>query len=364
MSEANATAPAAPAAPEPAITVTQVPIPQVPADEGINILEAINILNGGQPAETEEAPAPAAAAKPAKAAAQPEETADDIDDVIAEALGEQPPAAPAAAAAPATAEEIKAEISEIATQYGMDPAILTQFNDVDSAYTAIAMFADQYANIGLDEGGVRQPAPAAPAAPAPPADIELDLDESALDDKSLAAFRTLKQALADERKNRSAIEDKVNALIEVQATAHKRALHATAAAVVDSFNSEKYGTSANRTAAQRLNVQQLYALADNIQIGLEKRGLHIPAIGEVLHLAAAAQGVRPAAKKAAAPAPAPAPAAAAAPAPAPKAPAAPAAPRPIAPATVKLGEHTHLGNLHRDPAFMAGATRILSRPSS
>lgn len=364
MSEANATAPAAPAASEPMITVTQVPIPEATPDDSINIEEAIAIFNGGAPA-VEDKPAPAAkAAKPAVPAG---EQPDDIDEgIVVEVPGGVEAAAPAAPAA----ADVKTEIAKIAADYGIDPTILTQFPDVDSAYTAIALFADQYANVGLDAGGpsgapavpypTQQAAPAAPAAPDP---LEFNLDEAALDDKSLAAFHGLKAALTAERQERAALRADVDHILQQSATAHKQQLHARAAAVVDSLGSEKYGTSANRTAAQRLAVNKLYAIADNMQIGLANKGLVVPPIEQVLRQAALADGVRPTTTKAAAVAtdPAAPPVAAVAPAPAPKP--APAPPRPLAPGTVALSPNSHLGNLHRDPAFMGAAAKILSRPS-
>jgi len=357
MSEANATAPAASDSP---ITVTQVPIAPVP--EGINIQEAIAILNGGHPVEKGDETG-AAATTTAPPAIPAGETPDDPEAGITVEV----PAAAATPAAPAapSADDVKAEIAAIATDYGIDPAILTQFPDVESAYTAITLFANQYANVGIDTGGPSGAPPAqaaAPAAPATPAvdALNFELDESALDDKSVAAFNALKAALVEERKRNTSVEEKVNAIAQFHASEHKRQLHARAAAVVDSFGSEKYGTSANRTAAQRLNVNRLYALADNLQIGLESKGLVVPDIEQVLLQVALSEGVRRPSKTAPGATPAAVPPAVVAP---PAAKKAPAAPRPLVPATVSLSKDSHLGNLHKDPAFMGAVSRILSRPS-
>ncbi len=288
------------------------------------------------------------------------------------------PAAPEAVAVPAApaapAVDLQQQLAQVARDYGVAPNILAQFKDVDSALTAITLFAAQSAAAAPQPQAyappvpqyqpqqyappvaLPQPLPAAPQLqPQIPAGLSLQLDDAAIDNASVENFKALQQYTAQlEQKLNQVVQGVEQQQVYAQTQAREQSI-ARAESVLAQANDPRYGVEGSRTPAQEAARAELFNLTDRIQIGLYNQGQQLPSVDKVLRQAMRLHTT----------------AAPAIPVPAPPVQPAPALPVPVqfappprsaAPLpTGQLGAHTHLGNLHQDPAFMSTAARLLSR---
>jgi hypothetical protein len=196
-----------------------------------------------------------------------------------------------AAAPPAPpAVDPRAEIDQLASDYGFDPGSLAGFTDPASAREAVRVWVDQTARGGLSTGyappqppqypGYPQTAPgtAAPVQVGPnyasTAAPSFDLKALGLeaDDPAGKAIMVLESRLAKSEQIAQQVATQLNQFQEAGREQAKQALKQEAQTVVSSFQSPKYGTSTNRSASQEMAVQRLYDLADAIAVGAYNRG--------------------------------------------------------------------------------------------
>lgn len=241
----------------------------------------MSIVAGEQPSTS--APAAAAPSSPAPVASTPSAPASPASTPVAsppvpQAVGSQPDGQGAAAV---PAADPRVEITKFAESVGLDPGILALHPNVDSARAAAIQHFENMARAGYDTSHFQQPqqpqpgqayapyAPAPqPAAPQPQQGASTQLDLKALgvaeDDPAAQAIRMLEQRLEQYGQTTQQIQQQMQAAQQAQERAAQSRLLAEADSVVDSFQSERYGVSNNRTIGQRAALHQLYDIADAI----------------------------------------------------------------------------------------------------
>lgn len=228
-------------------------------------------------------------------------------------------AAPAAEATPTPAAPAAPAIDEGLTQlsqvFGVD---LSQVADNASATSALSAVIDIIAQAGQQSGAPPAPAPAptAPTVQAPT--IDFSFDPAALADtspelaegfknltaKQQEAFKTILAEASEAKQLAQKAAEDFQAIRAGQVQQQWKAVTDRAESFLDSLNSPKFGSSANRTVAQRIEAEKAHALANDVIKGLIRYSGQVPTIETIMDAVARRQGVTPTAKAAPAPAPA------------------------------------------------------------
>lgn len=239
-------------------------------------------------------------------------------------------------------------IAGLATQYGIPAEELTGFTDEANARIHIQRTLDRYAREGLQfqnqrfEQDVSQVSNAPVVPPiVPPTTFEFD---EATDPKVVAAFNKVQADIAAAAARAEKAEQSLTHFHESQARQAQQQIVSRASSSVDKLASPKYGVAGNRTAAQQMELQGLFGLADSLIAGYTANGRQVPVIETIVAQALLLHN------QTAAPAQAAAPPAQAIPG--------TLAQRPVAP-VVPISKPG--GSLTEDAQFMSAAREIMRR---
>lgn len=213
------------------------------------------------------------------------------------------PQAPQQPAGQPQQPNVQDQIKAFAESYGLPAEHFAGFTDLSNAQAAARLLLDSFAREGLG-GWEQSPVLDGPAAPVfPPAPnvvqqpqpaqvteaLKLDLDEATLDPKLVAAFKQLQEFASKGVQSATERAEKAEKLVQEfqtrQQNEQRQAVATRASSAVDKLASPRYGVGRNRTAAQKLAVENLYRLADGIIYGMHNRGLPVPQIEQVIQQA-------------------------------------------------------------------------------
>lgn len=168
--------------------------------------------------------------------------------------------------------------SELTQSYGID---VTGFSNRDDALTAVRAIADQYAREGL---AVRDPEVTPPPASAAEPDALKGINFKELDPKVAKALQALQEQTKKAQEDAAQARQIIQQQEQKQFSQQQQEISSRAMKHLESIAAEKYGTSTARTAAQTIELQNLFRTTGALVRGMRANNQPVPTVEKVIEL--------------------------------------------------------------------------------